>query len=93
MKLSRAVKPISYLKQNTAEAIKEVHENNNPMVITQNGEAKVVILDVAQYEQDQESLALLKLLAQSKDAYSKGKHKTAKRAFADIRKNAGKRGY
>jgi len=86
MKLSKSVKPISYLKQNTAEAIKEVHENQQSMVITQNGEAKVVILDIAEYEQDQDTLALLKMLAQSKEAYSSGDHATAKKAFADIRK-------
>lgn len=93
MKLSKSVKPISYLKQNTAEAIREVHENNSTMVITQNGEAKVVILDIAEYEQDQESLALLKMLAQSREAYSQGHHKTAKKAFTDIRKNINSRDY
>ena len=86
MKLSKSVKPISYLKQNTAEAIKEVHENHSSMVITQNGEAKAVLIDVAEYEQDQESLAMLKMIAQSKDAYAVGKFKTTKKAFSDIRK-------
>lgn len=88
MKLSKSVKPISYLKQNTAEAIKEVHENHSSMVITQNGEAKVVILDIAEYEQDQDTLALLKMLAQSREAYASGDHSTAKKAFSDIRKKA-----
>lgn len=87
MNLSKSIKPISYLKQNTAEAIKEVHENHSAMVITQNGEAKAILIDVAEYEQEQESLAMLKLLAQSKNAYSTGKYKTAKSAFSDIRKS------
>lgn len=87
MKFSKSVKPISYLKQNTAEAIKEVHDNHSTMVITQNGEAKAVLLDVADYEQEQESLALLKMIAQSKEAYISGQSKPAKKAFADIRKN------
>lgn len=93
MKLSKSVKSISYLKQNTSEAIKDVHENNSSMVITQNGEAKVIILDIAEYEQGQESLALLKMLALSKDAYAQGKHKTAKKSFSDIRKNIKDRSY
>jgi prevent-host-death family protein len=87
MKFSESVKPISYLKQNTAEAIKIVHTNHSPMIITQNGEAKAVLLDVAEYEQDQESLAMLKMIAQSKESYSVGKFKTARKAFSDIRKN------
>jgi len=86
MRLSRSVKPISYLKQNTAEALKEVHENLAPMVITQNGEAKAVLIDIAEYEQDQESFAMLKMIAQSKSAYSSGNYKPAKKTFSDIRK-------
>ena len=87
MRLSKSVRPISYLKQNTAEAIREVHLNGTPLLITQNGEAKAVLLDIATYEQDQDSLAMLKMIAQSKDAYEAGQYKTAKKAFADIRKN------
>ena len=85
--MTKSVKPISYLKQNTAEAIKDVYENHSSMVITQNGEAKAVLMDIAAYEQDQESLAMLKMIAQSKAGYSKGGFKSAKKAFADIRKN------
>lgn len=86
MRLSNSVKPISYLKQHTAEIVNSVHNNSEAVVITQNGEAKVVILDIADYEQSQETLALLKMLTQSKDAYERGEHKTAKKAFSDIRK-------
>lgn len=87
MKLSRSVKPISYLKQNTAEAIRSVHESHSPMLITQNGEAKAILIDVADYEQDQETLAMLKMIAQSKKAYSEGNYKTARKTFADIRQS------
>ena len=86
MLFSKSVKSISNLKQNTAEAIREVNTNHSPMIITQNGEAKAVLLDVAAYEQEQESLAMLKMIAQSKHAYTSGQHKTAKKAFSDIRK-------
>ncbi len=86
MRIGTSVKPISYLKQHTAEVIKTVRENNEAVIITQNGEARVVIVDIADYEQSQETLALLKMLAQSKDAYERGEHTTAKKAFSDIRK-------
>ena len=49
MKLSWAVKPISCLKQHTADALKEVNENSNALVITQNGEAKAVLMDIVGY--------------------------------------------
>lgn len=93
MKLSRAVKSISYLKQHTAAAVKEVNESNSPMVITQNGEAKAVLMDIVEYEQAQESFALLKMLAQSKESYQKGKHKPAIKALADVRKELQAWGY
>lgn len=57
------IKPISYLKANAAEVLLDLAEKREPMVITQNGEAKAVIQDVASFEQTQEMLALLKLLA------------------------------
>ena len=63
MKYSTQVKPISYLKANAAEVVRHLAEQRKPMVITQNGEAKAVIQDVASYEETQETLALLKILA------------------------------
>jgi len=63
MKLSKQVKPISYLKANTAELVRTLAEEQQAYVITQNGEAKAVIQDIASYEQTQETLALLKILA------------------------------
>ena len=93
MKLSRNVKPISYLKQHTADALKEVNENSGSMVITQNGEAKAVLMDIVEYEQTQDSFALLKMLVQSKEGYEKGQHKPAKSALADVMKKLKDKGY
>ena len=86
MKLSEAVKPISYLKSHTAEALRGVSESLRPMVITQHGEAKAVLQDINSYEQTQESLALLKMLAQSSRSIEAGRSKPVKKAFADVRK-------
>ncbi len=63
MRYSTQIKPISYLKANAAEVLNQLTEQREPMVITQNGEAKAVIQDVASYEETQETLALLKILA------------------------------
>jgi prevent-host-death family protein len=62
MKPSR-IKPISYVKANAADLIRELAEHREPLVITQNGEARAVMQDVASYERTQETLALLKILA------------------------------
>lgn len=63
MRYSSQVKPISYLKANAAEVLAHLAKQREPLVITQNGEAKAVLQDVASFEQTQETLALLKILA------------------------------
>jgi prevent-host-death family protein len=63
MKLSTRIKPISYLKAHAADVVRDLGERREPLIITQNGEAKMVVQDVASYEQTQETLALLKILA------------------------------
>jgi prevent-host-death family protein len=60
---SSQIKPISYLKANAAEVLERLAESQEPMLITQNGEARAVMQDVASYEATQETLALLKILA------------------------------
>ena len=87
MKLSENVKPISYLKTHASEVIHEIGENRNTYVITLNGEARVVVQDIREYEKTQESLALLKILAQSRKNMNEGKMKPAEKAFSDVRKH------
>jgi prevent-host-death family protein len=73
MRYSSQVKPISFLKANAAEVLYQLAEQREPMVITQNGEAKAVIQDVASYEETQETLALLKILALGNQEIDAGK--------------------
>lgn len=63
MRLSTRIKSVSYLKANAAEILDELRERREPLIITQNGEAKAVLQDVKSYEETQETLALLKVLA------------------------------
>ncbi len=63
MKLSEHIKPISYLKAHAANVVRQLREHGEPLIITQNGEARAVIQDIESYEQTQETLALLKILA------------------------------
>ena len=63
MRYSQQIKPISYLKANAAGVMNNLTRSREPLIITQNGEAKAVIQDIASYEETQETLALLKILA------------------------------
>ena len=70
MKAAR-VRPISDLKNRTKELIQDVADSGEAVVITQNGRPKVVVMDVGQHDRLQETLAMLKLLAQSQDSLAK----------------------
>lgn len=63
MKLSAQIKPLSYLKSHAAEIVRTLGSRREPLIITQKGEAKLVIQDIVSYEQMQETVALLKILA------------------------------
>lgn len=85
MRYSSQVKPISYLKANAAEVLTNLAEHRVPLVITQNGEAKAVLQDVASYEETQEILALLKILALGNQDLVAGKIKRVTDVVARLR--------
>jgi len=89
MKLSSQIKPISYLKAHAAEIIRKLTEHREPLVITQNGEAKVVIQDIESYEQTQETMALLKILALGTRQIGKGKVQPAEDVIKRLRERQG----
>ena len=85
MRYSSQIKPISYLKAHAAEVLTKLAENREPMVITQNGEAKAVIQDIASYEEAQETLALLKVLALGHAQVDAGKVKPVSEVIDGLR--------
>lgn len=85
MRFSSQVKPISYLKANAAEVLTELATRREPLVITQNGEAKAVLQDVASFEETQETLALLRILALGNQEVAAGKVKPATAVIARLR--------
>ena len=91
MKNPSRIKPISYVKANAAELIRELARNREPLVITQNGEATAVMQDVASYEQTQEILALLKILALGRKQIEEGKVVPAAEAFRRARERIARR--
>ena len=63
MKLSSQIRPISYLKAHAAEIVRNLSKQQEPLIITQNGKAKVVIQNIESYEETQQTIALLKILS------------------------------
>jgi len=86
MKLSRQIKPISYFKANAAEIVRQLAKQREPMVITQNGEPTAVIQDIASYEETQETMVLLKILALGNRQIEAGRVTSAAPAIKRLRR-------
>jgi prevent-host-death family protein len=84
MKFSHQVKPISYLKSHTAEIVKDLSASRVPLLITQNGEAKLVVMDVRSFEEQAETLAMLKILALGHQEIERGLTRNVEDVFADL---------
>lgn len=84
--LSESVKSISYVKSHASEIINKVVETHEPVFITQNGEAKVVLQDLKEYEKMNESLAMLKIIAQGKADLDNGHYQTMDDTFDQLDK-------
>ena len=85
MRYSSQIKPISDLITNAAEVLTHLAERREPMVITHNGEAKAVLQDIASFEETQETLALLKILARGHQEVAAGKVKPVADVVARLR--------
>ena len=92
MSLSDRIKPISYVKAHASMILRELAEQGEPLIITQNGEAKAVLQDIVSYDQTQETMALLKILAMGNRQIEDGRVRPAGRALKQIRSRRDQRG-
>jgi len=76
------IKPITYLKNHTAELVRNVSEDGRPVTITQNGEAKVVVMGAQTYARWKEAMALLKAISLSEADVGAGRTASQMAAFA-----------
>lgn len=87
--LKQDIKPISYIKTNAADMMKYVNEVKNPIIITQNGEAKAVLLDVETYQNMEDAFNLLKILQKSEEDIKSSNYKTKEKVFSEIESKFG----
>lgn len=86
MQLSTAVRPISAVKAHLKEIIHTFNEEAAPpVVITQSGEAKAVLMGIHEYERMQETLAMLKALSLSGKSFEAGNGRPTREVFAGLR--------
>ena len=84
MKLSESVKPITYFKAHAAEVLDTLDQDGNAMIITQNGEAKAVVMGIREYERLKDAIALMQLLAQSERSIRDGRGKTLDEGLGEL---------
>jgi len=84
MKLSQDLKPISYFKNNMAAVIRKLNENQGTMIITQNGEAKAALIDIKAYEDLQETMAMLEMIAQGNKSIAENRYRSAEQVLNEL---------
>jgi len=85
MFLSDRINPIRYLKAHASEGTRTLKDPSDPLIVTQNGEAKAVVQDIVSYERMQSSVALLKMLALGNRQIEAGQVQPAERFIARLR--------
>jgi prevent-host-death family protein len=80
------VKPISYIKTNAADMMKYVNERKSPIIITQKGEARAVLMDIETYQETEDAFALMNIIKLAEDDIKNGRVKKAEDVFGDLRK-------
>jgi prevent-host-death family protein len=86
MNITHDIKPITYLKNRTADVLKQINETHRPIIITQNGEPKAVLQDPKSYENMRNAIGILKLISQGEDDLKKGKTNFQEQVFVNIEK-------
>ena len=86
MNLKDDIRPISYIKTNAADMLKRVNETHNPIIITQNGEARAVLLDTESYQSLVNSVGILKVLQQGERDIEEGKVHSQESVFESVEK-------
>ena len=89
--LKEDVRPISYIKTNAAEMIDYINDHKNPIIVTQHGEARGVLLDVESYQNMVNALSLMKLLQFSEKSIREGKVYDNAQVFSELRKKVGQK--
>ena len=90
--LRENIKPISYIKTNAAEMLRYVNERKNPIIITQNGEAKAVLIDVDTYQNTEDAFALMNIVKLAERDIENGRVRKAADVFNALEERLSKNG-
>ena len=91
MEISSDIKPVTYLKSNTADLLKKINETQRPVIITQNGEPRAVLQDPKSYDNMRRAIGILKLISQGEEDIRTGRFKPQKEVFETLEAVFGKK--
>ena len=83
--LKQDIKPISYIKTNAADMMRYVNDHRNPIVITQNDEARAVLVDIDSYQNMQDAFNLLKIVQLSEKDVRSGLVRDSDQVFNELK--------
>jgi len=84
--VQECIKPISYIKTNAADMMNFVNDRKEPLIITQNGESRAVLIDIESYQKMKDAFNLLKIIQFSEMDVRAGRTKDAKEVFSNLRR-------
>lgn len=85
MRLKEDIRPLTFMKTRATELLDQVNASHRPIVITQNGEARAVVLDVESYESLRDASSILQLAAHSEAAIQAGAFLPQREVFSRVR--------
>ncbi len=86
MNMVEDIKPISFVKANAADVIEQINVTRRPLIVTQNGEARAVMVDPVSYQSMIDGIKMMKLLSHSESEISKGKRSEQAEFFSKMEK-------
>ena len=91
MRIEHDVKPVTYMKTRAAELLRSVGESRRPVVITQSGEPKGVLMDFASYQELRQATLLLRLVAQGEADVREDRTVPQEKVFKSLRARLARR--
>ena len=88
LNLSRDIHSLTDFKRNTSDYIKQMKETQNPVVLTVNGKAELVVQDAESYQvllETVERIETIEGIRRGLDDMKAGRMRPAEEVFADLR--------
>jgi prevent-host-death family protein len=86
MKTAEDIRPVTEMKRHAARLLRRVGATRRPVVITQSGDPKAVLMDFESFQELREAILLLKLVAQGETDVRAGRVVPQAEVFSRLRR-------